>query len=125
GEVGGDDGGAPFVPLGEQVEEEFASGAIQGDEAPFVDDQQVGALQPAEDAAKLGLALGFDKGANEIRSSPEADAMPLPRGFDAKGDGEVGLAGADGASQDDILGFAEPSGSGEVRDEGAVDAVGV
>ena len=40
GEVGGDQDGAPFVALPEDLEEEFRPGGGEGDEAQFVDDQQ-------------------------------------------------------------------------------------
>ena len=41
GEVGGYHDGAPFVALAEDLEEQFRAGGGQGDEAQFVDDQQV------------------------------------------------------------------------------------
>ena len=41
GQVGGDQDGAPLVALAEDLEEEFRSVGGQGDEAQFVDDQQV------------------------------------------------------------------------------------
>ena len=41
GQVGGDQNGATLVALPEDLEEECRSGGGQGDEAQFVDDQQV------------------------------------------------------------------------------------
>ena len=40
GEVGGDQDGAPFVALAEDLEEEFRAGGGPGHEAQLVDDQQ-------------------------------------------------------------------------------------
>ncbi len=40
GEVGGDQDGAAFVALAEDLEEEFRAGGGQGDETQLVDDQQ-------------------------------------------------------------------------------------
>ena len=37
GQVGGDQDGAPFVALAEDLEEEFRTGGGEGDEAQFVD----------------------------------------------------------------------------------------
>ena len=41
GQIGGHHDGAPLVALAEDLEEEFRAGGGQGDEAQFVDDQQV------------------------------------------------------------------------------------
>lgn len=40
-EVGGDDRGAAFVPVGKQLEEQFAAGSFEGHEANLVNDQHV------------------------------------------------------------------------------------
>ena len=40
GQVGGDQDGAPFVALAEDLEEEFSPGGGQGDEAQLINDQQ-------------------------------------------------------------------------------------
>ena len=45
GQVGGDQDGAPLVALAEDLEEEFRAGGGQGDEAQFVDDEQ---LEPGQ-----------------------------------------------------------------------------
>ena len=41
GEVGGDDGRAALVAIGEQVEEQLAAGSIEGYEAELVEDDEV------------------------------------------------------------------------------------
>ena len=40
GEVGGHQGGAALIAVGEQVEEQLAAGPVEGNEPQFVDDQQ-------------------------------------------------------------------------------------
>ena len=40
GQVGGDQDGAPFVALAEDLEEEFRTGGGEGDEAQLVDDEK-------------------------------------------------------------------------------------
>ena len=42
GQVGGDQDGAPFVALAEDLEEEFRTGGGEGDEAQLVDDEKPG-----------------------------------------------------------------------------------
>ena len=50
GQIGGDEDGAAFVALAEDLEEEFRAGGGQGDEAQLVDDEQLVARQlPAAD----------------------------------------------------------------------------
>ena len=41
GQVGGDEGGATFIALAEDLEEQFSPGLGQRDEAQFVNDQQL------------------------------------------------------------------------------------
>ena len=41
GEIGGHHDGAPLVALAEDLEDQFRAGSGQGDEAQFVDDQQI------------------------------------------------------------------------------------
>ena len=45
GQIGGDQNGAPFVALAEDLEEEFRAGGGSRDEAELVDDQQVQARE--------------------------------------------------------------------------------
>ena len=45
GQVGGDQDGAPFVALAEDLEEQFRAGGGHGHEAQFIDDQQAEAGQ--------------------------------------------------------------------------------
>ena len=45
GQVGSDQDGAPLAALAEDLKEEFRAGRGQGDEAQFVDDQELQARQ--------------------------------------------------------------------------------
>ena len=65
GQVGGDQDGAPLVALAEDLEEEFRAGGGQGDEAQFVDDQQVQAR---------ALSLVGDRG-----TKPSSSMISRPR----------------------------------------------
>ena len=59
GQIGGDQDGAPLVALAEDLEEEFRSGGGQGDEAQFVDDQQVQAGQLALQVEQASFVPGL------------------------------------------------------------------
>ena len=94
-EVGGDDRGTALVAVGEQVEEQFAAGAVEVHEAQLVDDQQgdaqVALVQPRERA----LVARLDQFADEVGGADEGDPLPALHGFDPERDREMGLARAD------------------------------
>ena len=66
GQVGGDQDGAPFVALAEDLEEEFRTGGGEGDEAQLVDDEKPEAgqlpLQVEQPAIVSGLHELVDQG---------------------------------------------------------------
>ena len=103
GEVGGDDGRAALVAVGEDVEEQLAAGAVEGHEAELVADQEVGPLKPLLEAAQLPLVAGLDQVADEVGGLAGPDPAAALRGLDAQRDREMRLAGADGSDQDYIV----------------------
>ena len=46
GEIGGDEGRPPFVPLRYQVEEQFSAGAVERHEPELIHDKEVRPLEP-------------------------------------------------------------------------------
>ena len=58
GQVGGDQDGAPFVALAEDLEAEFRAGGGQGDEAQLVDDEQLEAGQLPLEVEQSSLIPG-------------------------------------------------------------------
>ena len=62
-QVGGDQDGAPFVALVEDLEEQFRSGAGQGDQAHLVDNQQVQAGQLPLEVEQASLVPGPQRSA--------------------------------------------------------------
>src|SRR6266404_2221139 len=95
GEVARDDDRPLLVAVGDEVEEQLAAGAIEGDESDLVEEEEFDAGKTALQAGELALVAGFEEGAHQIGRAPEADVAPLSGGLDAEGDSEVGLAGAD------------------------------
>ena len=87
-QVGGDQDGAPFVALAEDLEEQFRPGPGQWDKARFVDDQQVQAgqlpLQIQQPSLVPGLHHFVDQGGGRgeaQRHPPLAGGLgPEPRG---------------------------------------------
>jgi len=64
---------------------------------------------------------GPDEPAHEAFQREEAHRVPGLDGLDAEGDGEVGLADAGRAEQDDVLGALDEAQAGELPDLLAVD----
>ena len=89
GEVGGHQGGAALIAVGEQVEEQLAAGAVEGNEPQFVDDQQrrplVALVQPGEGS----LVPGFQEAADQVGGTDEGDAIATACCLKAQGDGQV------------------------------------
>ena len=119
-----DDGGAALVPIGEQIEEQLAAGAVEGHEAQLVDDEDVDAEQPLLQARELAGVAGFEELAHQVGRAGEEHAAFLFRRFDAERDGEMRLAGADRPREDQILGRRDPLAARERVDLRRVDAVG-
>jgi len=108
GKIGRDDGGAALVAIRDQIEEQLAAGAIEGDEAELVDDEDVDAEEPLLQSRQLAGVPGLDQLSHQIRRAGKEHASFLFGRFDAEGDREVGLPGADRPGQDQILGRRYP-----------------
>jgi hypothetical protein len=112
------------MALREEVEQHLAALSIEGNEAELVDDKQVGSLQALREATQLTLVSGLEHLANEVGGSHKAHVLATTTHLDADGDGEVGLAGANGADESEVLGVVDEGAGGDLPDDGGVDAVG-
>ena len=123
-EIGGDDGRASLVPIGEEIEEQLAADAIERHKPELVDDQHVDAEQPLLQPGQLAGIARFDQLTHEIGRPGEEHASFLLRRFHAERDREMRLAGPDRAGEDQILGRGDPLAARERVDLGRADAVG-
>jgi hypothetical protein len=80
-----------FVPIRDQIEEQLAADTVEGDEAQFVDDEDVDAQETLLQARELARITGFEQLADEIGRAGEEHAPFLFGRFDAKGDRQVCL----------------------------------
>ena len=81
GEVGGDQDGAPFVALAEDIEEEFRAGGGEGDEAQLIDDQQPEAGQLPLQVEQAPFVPGLHELVDQGRGGGEAHRQsPLTGG---------------------------------------------
>ncbi len=78
--------GAALVAAGEDVEEQLASGAVEGDEAELVADQDVNPVELLLEAAQLPMVASFDQIADEIGGLAEPDSAAALAGLDAERD---------------------------------------
>ena len=83
-EVGGDDRGAPLVAVGEQVEEQFAAGPVEGHEAEFVDDQQRDTQVALLQAGECVFNSRIDQLSDETGGADEGDPLAALDGLDPR-----------------------------------------
>ena len=116
GEVGGDDGRASLVAVGEDedVEEQFAAGAVERHEPELVADQEVDPLKALLEAAQLPLITGFEEVADEVGGLAEPDPAAALRGLDAECDREMRLAGANGSDENDVVAAVDVVAGGQL-----------
>ena len=78
-QVGRDRSGPPFVPIADELKQELATRAVEGDEAELVNDQQVLRPQPALETAELARIARFDQLPDEVGRADKEDPAFLFR----------------------------------------------
>src|SRR4030095_5182350 len=121
GEVAGDEDGAALVAGGEEIEEQLAAGAVEGDEAELVEDQQLDPLETALEPGELAGVAGFEERAHEVARAPEGDVAALAGGFDAQRDPEMRFPRADRADQQDVFGGGDPLAARRAREHRGIE----
>jgi len=112
GPVGRHDRGASFVPVGEQVKEQFAAGAVEGHTPELVDDEHLDTEQPTLQAPEVAGVAGVEQLADEIGGAGEEHPTFLSHRLEAEGHRQVRFPGANGAREDEILGPRDPLAAG-------------
>ncbi len=124
GEVCGDDGRGSLVEPAHEVEEELPAGLCEGQVAELVEDDEVAADEllcgaTLASGAEFGLKV-VDQVDNVV--APASGALADAGARD--GCGEMGLAGACAADQDDVALAFEKAACGELLDQRLVDRRG-
>jgi len=112
GQVGGDQRRAALGAVGQQIEEQFAAGAVEGDKAQLGEDEQLDALEAVVQARERFFVARSAQRQHEVGRAHERDAMATAGGFDPQRDGRVGFARADRAGQNDVLAARDPFAAG-------------
>src|SRR5207247_1166555 len=113
-----------LVARREDVEQELASGPVEGDEAKLVEDEKLDALEPALEARELAGIARFEQRAHEVGGPREEDVAALAARLDAERDGEVGLPRANRPDEEDVFRSPDPLPAGEFQELGAVEPLG-
>src|SRR5690348_1562068 len=108
GPVGGDAQGAAFVGGGDEPEQQLGAGVVEGGEPDLVADDQVVAQQGVDDAADAVVGQAAVEGLDQLRGGEVADPVPDRDGGVPERDEQVGLAGAGGPDQAEVLPGGDP-----------------
>src|SRR5690606_28742370 len=121
GQIGGDDDAGTLVELRDEVEEQLPAGLGEGQVAEFVEHDEVEPGQMIGNAAlPPGAGLGLQP-VDQIDDVEEASASTVADQRPGNGDGQMRLAGAGAADQDDIALIGDESAAGKIADQGFVD----
>jgi hypothetical protein len=90
--------GPALVPIGDQIEKQLATGALEGDEAQLVDDEHLHAEESLLQPRELTSIPRLEQLAHEVGSAGKQHTPFLLRGLDAERDCEVRLARASRAN---------------------------
>lgn len=113
-DVGGEDDTASFIGAGDDLVEQAGAVDVEGHVAEFIEDDQIGAGQVLEDLIETAGAFGLAQLQDEFGGLAETHGASLPDGFDAQGDGQMGLASSGASVEDEVLGVVEELEAGEL-----------
>src|SRR6202161_933915 len=121
-EIGRDDDAGALVELAQQMEEQGPAGGAERQVAKLVEDDEIGMGEPGGDLAWFALKLLLFEGVDEFDGGEEADALAMMLdGLDADRSGEMRLACAGAADQDDVVGVFQELAAMELTCERLVD----
>lgn len=89
GQVAGDQQTGPFIPIGEDLEQEFGAGSAEGQIAQLVTDEQIYPVELVQEAIELVLLLGFLQACHQSRRRVEPDTPAGPARRQTQGNGQV------------------------------------
>jgi hypothetical protein len=123
--VAGDDQRCAFVAGGDELEEQVGGLVLERDVADLVDDQQWVAAQPPQFVLQAAGGVVVGEAVDPLGCGGEQDPVSGLAGADRDSGGQVGLAGAGWAEEDDVLPAGDEVQGAQVRDQVAFEAAGV
>ena len=121
-QVRGHDQAVPLVGRGDHVEQQFRPGLAGRHVAQFVEDQQVQLGKLLPQPQELPLLVGLQQQRDQLGHAEEADLACPGRRRPCPGRGQVRLAGAAGADQQDVLPLVEVLALDQLQHQRLVDA---
>ena len=124
-EVRGDDDAGLLVELGEQMEQECATGWAEGQVSELIEDHEIEAYEALGQLPGLVHDLLLLERVHQIngREEPHLLAVMLDS-LDAERGGNVGLAGSWAADQDDVVGAIDEGAGMQLTNRRLVDLAG-
>ncbi len=109
--------------MSDEVEEEFATVAMEGDEADLVQDEQIEAIEAPRETPQFPSVTCLDELARQVGGTEEGDPTSLFGRLDSQCKCQMRLARAHGSSNDNVLLSFEPVAPGKLCDQGLVDTL--
>ncbi len=103
GQIGRHDQAGAFVGPADDIEQQLGSGLAEGHVAQFVEDQQPVAFQRAVQPLQIAFLALFEQLGDQAGDVVEAGSLALQAGGMAQGAGQMSLARAGVAHQQDVL----------------------
>src|SRR5206468_5611881 len=105
----------------QDLEEVAALGILDGRESPVIDDEDVEAGQPGEQADVRAVSPGQGEFVEETRGPTVAGAIALATGLVGERAREEAFPDAGRPDQDHVVVFLDPAAGGELADDGLVE----
>ena len=122
--IGSDDGRTPFVALADDLEEQVSAGLVDREIAQFVEDQDTGSNVTTQFLLEPAGGLCSGEGVDHVDGAGEQHAVVMVACSEPHGNGEVALAQADPADEDDVGGLVDELQTEEVLDLQTVEFLG-
>lgn len=108
--------GAALVAAADELEEQMRRIGLEGQIAELVDDQELGLGIVREPLLEPALAMGLGQLGDERRRRREQDRVAGDDGFPPDGDGQMGLADAGRAQEQDGLAIGDEAPRRDLAD---------
>ncbi len=115
-QVAGDQQAGPFIPIREDLEQQFGAGPAERQVAQLVADQQIHPVELVQEPVQLVLLLCLLQASDQSGGRIEPDPPTGPAGGQSQGNGQMSLADPLTAQQAEILVLIQPLTTSQLHD---------
>lgn len=115
-QVAGDQQTGPFIPIGEDLEQQLGPGPAERQVAQLIADQQIHPVELAQEAIQLVLLLGFLQPRDQRRRRVEPDPPAGPAGGQTQGNRQVRFADSGIPDKAQIVVLVQPLTTSQLHD---------